>query len=190
MCCEELRERRLYWRLYLCTLRWIIHKTLVEATRESDSKETVSNEKDSNLKRLLSLSSSPALPPSLPLSSSLSQDLSPFFCLGHSVLFLERSWSTAYLKTESPHSAVMERAKLCFYVTKTFWERRTKSIIAQLLRSFFIFSVTVLSLLASSVVPSIRMWPPEQSHKGPGLKSKGLSHTLLWCRNFPAPSTS
>lgn len=138
MCCEELRERRLYWRLYLCTLRWIIHKTLVEATRESHSKETVSNEKDSNLKQLVSLSSSPPLPPSLPLSSSLSQDLSPFFfCLGHSVLFLERSWSTACLKSESPRSAVMERAKLCFYLTKTFRERRTKSIIAELRRCFF-----------------------------------------------------
>lgn len=89
----------------------------------------------------LSLSSSPPLPPSLPLSSSLSQDLSPFFFfsrLGHSVLFFGKKPINSVLEKWIPRSAVMERAKLCFYFTKTFWERRAESISAELLRSFFL----------------------------------------------------
>lgn len=68
---------------------------LVEATRESGSKETVSNEKDWSLKHFLFLSSSSAL---LPFHSPVFLVVSPpgsvffFFCLGRS--YFERNRST------------------------------------------------------------------------------------------------
>lgn len=66
---------------------------LVEATRESGSKETVSNEKDWSLKHFLFLSSSSALLPfhSPSSSSSLPQEVSSFFFfLSRSFLFWEK----------------------------------------------------------------------------------------------------
>lgn len=64
---------------------------LVEATRESGSKETVSNEKDWSLKHFLFLSSSSALLPfhSPSSSPSLPQEVSSFF-LSRSFLFWEK----------------------------------------------------------------------------------------------------
>lgn len=88
----------------------------MKATRESNSKETVSNEKDWSLKQFLFLSSS--------LSSSLPQDLSLFFCLGHSysVLFLAEA-DQQYIWKQILHTAAAARGTW-FSTSQTECERK------------------------------------------------------------------
>lgn len=97
----------------------------MKATRESNSKETVSNEKDWSLKQFLFLSSS--------LSSSLPQDLS---------LFSSRSLSYFWQKlinsiSENESSTLLpQTGELGFLITKWMWE----TLIIKLLLFIFLFS--------------------------------------------------
>lgn len=148
----------------------------MKATRESNSKETVSNEKDSSLKQFLFLSSSSPLPPSFSLSSSPPSGFVFFFSSRSFRLIFGRNWSTVYMEMNPPFCCNSTRNFVStsqINVGEKYKKSGCKDYLAALWIFLFLFSNNFKSIKPLESVFSGHM-------AGAADKSCSDKHPLCW----------